>query len=46
MVDDVDSRIEAAWNSEQIAGDDRIWAALAYRRAQMADGLVAPPTSG
>ena len=30
MVDDVDSRIEAAWNSEQVTSDDRIWAALAY----------------
>ena len=30
MVDDVEGRIDAVWNSEQITGDDRIWAALAY----------------
>jgi uncharacterized membrane protein len=30
MIDDVDSRIEEIWNSEQVTGQDRILGALAY----------------
>lgn len=30
MDDDVDSRIDAVWNLEQVTGEDRIWAAMAY----------------